>query len=62
MGEGGTEQITIRVNKDALKRADALARKVAKDSGVAALGRVTRSTVLKLAIARGLEALEAEYS
>jgi hypothetical protein len=54
-------QISIRVPSDALKRADSLRSKVGKDKNVAALGKVTRSTVLKLAMIRGLEQLEREY-
>ena len=33
----------------------------AKDRAVATLGKVTQSTVLKLALLRGLDALEAQY-
>lgn len=54
-------QISIRVPKDALKRAETLRSKVAKDKTLAAVGKVTRSTVLRLAFMRGLEALEREY-
>lgn len=61
MVDGVTEQVSIRLPKDVLKRAESLTRRVSKDSSVAALGKVTRSTVLKLAVMRGLEVLEAEY-
>lgn len=58
-GEAGT-QISIRVPPDALRRAEALRSKIARDRTVSALGKVTRSTVLKLAMMRGLEVLEIE--
>jgi hypothetical protein len=35
--------------------------KIAKDPSVATLGIVMRSTLVKLAILKGVEALEAEY-
>jgi hypothetical protein len=35
--------------------------KVAKDSTLATFGRVSRSSVVKLALLRGVAALEAEY-
>jgi len=37
-----------------------LRSKIARDRTVSALGKVTRSTVLKLAMMRGLEVLEIE--
>lgn len=53
-------QIALRVTTDVLDRADALAARVSKDPKMA-LGTVTRSNVLRLALLRGLESLEAEY-
>ena len=61
MGEVPQEQISIRVPKDALKRAERLVPRVARDRNVAALQKVTRATVLKLALVRGLAAMEADY-
>lgn len=55
-------QIAVRLPGETIRRMDALRTKLAKDATVGALGRVTRSTVLKLALARGLDALEQEYS
>jgi hypothetical protein len=54
-------QVALRIPTEALKRADALIPKVARDSTVAALGEITRSTILKLAVMRGLDALEKEH-
>lgn len=52
----------VRLSDDALARAVALVPKVAVRSELAAAGRVTRSDVLRLAVLRGLEAIEAEYA
>ena len=59
-GDGGT-QIALRIPSQALKRADALIPKLARNTTISALGHVTRSTVMKLALMRGLELLEQEY-
>lgn len=53
------EQIALRLPADALERAEALVPKLAKLPALAAV-RVTRSAVLRMAILRGLDALEAE--
>jgi hypothetical protein len=47
----------LRLPGEFLTRADKLCAKIGKDPML----RVTRSTVLKMAIARGLDALEQEY-
>jgi len=59
-GEAGM-QISIRVPPEALRRAEALRSKIARNRTVLALGKVTRSTVLKLAMMRGLDVLESEH-
>lgn len=56
------KKLSLRVTADVLKRADALLVRIAKNPNVVPLGQVTQSTVLKLALLRGLEALEAEYA
>lgn len=53
--------ISFRVPPEALRRADALTPRIARNRTVAALGGVTRSTVLKLALMRGLDVLEQEF-
>lgn len=53
-------QIALRVTSDVTDRADVLVRKASARPG-AALGRVTRSSILKAALLRGLDALEQEY-
>lgn len=58
--EAGT-QIAIRVPPDALRRADTLRPRLARDQTLGALGKVTRSTVLKLAMVEGLAVLEQRY-
>jgi hypothetical protein len=55
------KQINVRLQADLVKRVGALRLKLAKDSKLAAVGRVTTATVVKLAIAHGLDALEAQY-
>jgi hypothetical protein len=58
---GATDRVTLRVTPDINRRADALVKKLAKDPAVHGLTRITRAVVLKRALVRGLEALEAEY-
>lgn len=59
--ETASVQLVIRVQASVAKRADDLKAKVARDRNLSAVGRITRTTVLKLALTRGLEALEQEY-
>ena len=51
----------LRLTQDLLERADALIAIMAADPEVRALGMPTRTAVLRLAIARGLQALERQY-
>jgi hypothetical protein len=51
----------LRLTHDLLERADALIAVMAADPEVRALGMPTRTAVLRLAIARGLQALERQY-
>ena len=54
-------QLSIRVPASALKRAEALMAKIAaKNQTAFAMGKVTRSGVMRLAFLRGLDALESE--
>ena len=59
--ETASVQLVLRVQANIAKRADELKPKVARDPNLSAVGRITRSTVLKLALLRGLEVLEQEY-
>ena len=59
--ETASVQLVLRVQATIAKRADELKPKVARDPNLSAVGRITRSTVLKLALLRGLEVLEKEY-
>lgn len=54
--------IQIRIPEDLLGRADALQVAIAKDPALRAMGRITRTAVLRLAILHGLEVLEQQYS
>jgi hypothetical protein len=51
----------LRLTHDLLERADALIAVMAADPEVRALGMPTRTAVLRLAIARGLQDLERQY-
>ena len=61
-GKGTADvRLSLRVPRDLGRRVETLRPKIAKDRSVATLGKVTQSTVLKLALLRGLDALEQEY-
>jgi hypothetical protein len=51
----------LRLTQDLLERADALIEVMAADPEVRALGMPTRTAVLRLAIARGLQDLKRQY-
>lgn len=53
------EQVVIRMPSVLAARLDRLVPVLAESGPLAAAGRVTRSTVARLALARGLDALEA---
>lgn len=52
----------LRLPPDLVEWADRLVPLVAADPKMAAVGRVTRSSVLRLALVKGLESLEWQYS
>lgn len=55
------QQISIRVPSELLERADRLIGRLGKRAELRAWGgRTTRSNVLRLALLRGLDALEAD--
>jgi len=54
--------ITLRLPKSFVDRADSLIAQLAEDEEALLLGRVSRSIVLRLAVLRGLEALEAQVA
>ena len=51
---------TLRLPRSLVDRADALIDRLAEDEEALLLGRVSRSIVLRLAVLRGLENLEAQ--
>jgi hypothetical protein len=56
------EPVAFRIPQELIDRAEALVDLMATDPKVLALaGRPSRAAVLRWAIARGLDALEAEY-
>jgi len=56
------QQISVWVMAGDLTKADKLVPKLGRDPAVANVGKVTRSTVLRIALSRGLEALTKEYN
>lgn len=52
----------LRLPPDLVDWADRLVPLVANDQKVAAIGRVTRSSVLRMALVKGLESLEWQYT
>jgi len=52
--------VTLRLPKSLLQRADALMPALRSNSDVFVVGRLSRSVVLRLAVLRGLEAMEAD--
>ena len=53
--------VSVRIPPELSKRLERLVPKMAKDTGLTTLGIVTKSAVVKLALLRGVEALEQEY-
>jgi len=51
-------QLVIRVPSTLAQRVDALVPILATDPDLGAVGRITRSAVIRLALARGLASLE----
>ncbi len=52
---------SLRLPPELLSRADVLLPLIAQDAELRTFGRVSRSSVLRLAVLRGLEALETQY-
>lgn len=50
--------VTLRLPKSLLQRADALIPTLRANSDIFVVGRLSRSVVLRLAVLRGLEAME----
>ena len=54
-------QVALRLPRSMVDRIDTMAALLANSPKVTVLGRATRSSVVKLAIERGLESLEKEH-
>jgi hypothetical protein len=52
--------VTLRLPKSLLSRADALVPRLRENDELFVVGRLSRSVVLRLAVLRGLESLEAQ--
>jgi hypothetical protein len=53
--------VSVRVPKELVDRLDRLVPKLAKDPAWHTLGIVSRTSAIKLALLRGVEALEKQY-
>ena len=53
--------VTVRVPKDMVDRADALLDALEQDEVLTTFGRVSRNSVFRLAFVKGLHVLEEEY-
>jgi hypothetical protein len=53
--------ISVRVPPELSRRLEKLVPKLSKDQGLTTLGIITKSSVVKLALLRGVAVLEAEY-
>lgn len=53
--------VQLRLPASLIEQADALIELLSHDRDLSAAGRITRATVLRLAVARGLEDLAREY-
>lgn len=60
---GNDKATSVRLPEEVLERLDALAARLAEDPTIRALagGTLSRSAVLRIAVTRGLEVLEAEH-
>lgn len=58
----GTSLITLRLPTSLVERADALLDQLNETEESVLLGRSSRSTVLRLAVLRGIEQLEAQVA
>jgi hypothetical protein len=54
--------VTLRLPKSLLQRADALIPTLRANSEIFVVGRLSRSVVLRLAVLRGLEAMESSMA
>ena len=52
--------VTLRLPKSLLQRADSLIPALRSNSDIFVVGRLSRSVVLRLAVLRGLEAMEGD--
>ena len=59
--ETASVQVVLRVQPETIRRVDALRVKLPNKSDVVVIGRITRSGLLKVALAEGLTVLEQRY-
>ena len=57
----GQAYVPVRLPDAVVERVDALVDRLATEDAGQALGRLSRSAVLRLAIVRGLDVLESEH-
>ena len=61
MVKAGKYQLSLYLDKRLVDRADALVASISQDAKLSAFGVVSKSNVLRLALAEGLDVLEARY-
>ncbi len=61
MRSRATEKLSLRLEPELRKRVERVRVKMAKDPAFAGLSRITQSAVVRMALLRGLDVLEAEY-
>ena len=63
MAEGSRRgvPVSVRIPPELGRRLERLVPKLAKNTALTTLGIITKSSVVKLALLRGVEALEQEY-
>ena len=63
MAEGSRRgvPVSVRIPPELARRLERLVPKLAKNTSLTTLGIITKSSVVKLAILKGVEALEQEY-
>ena len=54
--------VSVRLTPEMVKRLDRLVPKIARDPAIAAIGNISRSTVIKMALVDGLVGLEKRYA
>ena len=60
--ERDKKALNLKVDKEIIERAEALIPRLKADPELSALGRISVSSIIRLAILRGIEVLEKQYN